>query len=125
MGKSALELAIYQLQEQQFLLTVDFLSSLKNYLLLVYYANCPITVYFQIQFIRVSCILNARNKITNSIRNRRKNSAMKIKYHDNPESQKEYEKRKFKENPELRNECQRKKNQGKNFFFNKVEKFHQ
>ena len=77
-------------------------------------------LYFQIRFIKVSCTLHVKNKIWNSIKIRRKNSAMKRKYHDNPEPQKEYKKRKYKENNELKKE----KKQEKKKVFDKVEQFH-
>ena len=60
-----------------------------------------------------------------SVKNRRKNSAMKRKYHDNPEPQEEYNKRKYnKENSES-TKISGKKTQGKQDVFNKVERFHQ
>lgn len=107
------------------LLKSESSSSLENYIVSAYYADYPITLYFQIQSISVTFSLYARNKIRNSIRNRRKNSTMKRKYHDNPKPQKKYKKRKYKENPELKKEYQRKKNQARQNVFNKVEKFHQ
>ena len=43
------------------------------------------TLNFSIQFIRVSSILDARNGIKSSIKTRRKRCAMKKKYYDNTE----------------------------------------
>ena len=63
------------------------------------YPNYPMTLYFQTQFNRVSCTLHARKRIRNPIKNRKRNSAMKMKYHDNPEPGKEYKKNKYKKNP--------------------------
>ena len=82
------------------LLKFESLSSLENYTLSVYYTNYPMTLYFQIQFNRVTCTLHVRNRVKNSIKIRRKN---------NIKSEKEYK---------------RKKNQEKKVF-NKVQKFHQ
>ena len=59
----------------------------------MFYVNHPMALFFQIQFIRVIFTLHARNKIKASIKNRRKNSAVKRKHHDNTEPQKEYKKR--------------------------------
>ena len=67
------------------------------------------TLYFQLQFIRVSCTVDTRNKIRNSIKNREINSAIKRKNY-NPERQKQYEKMKYKRKPSLKKEYQRKKN---------------
>ena len=80
------------------LLKLESLSSLKNYILSVYYANYLMTLSFKIQFIRVSYTLHARNKIRNSIKNRRKNSVTKWKYYANLEPQKKYKEREFKKN---------------------------
>ena len=60
------------------------------------YLNYPMTLYFQTQFNRVSCTLHARKRIRNPIKNRKRSSAMKMKYHDNPEPGKEYQKNKYK-----------------------------
>ena len=59
-------------------------------------------LYFQTQFIRVSCTLYARKRIRNPIKNRKINSAKKMKCHDNPEPGKEYKKNKYKKTPELK-----------------------
>ena len=60
------------------------------------YPNYPMTLYFQTQFNRVICTLHARKIIRNSIKNKKTNSAMKMKYHDNPEPGIEYKKRNIK-----------------------------
>ena len=49
-------------------------------------------LYFEINFNRVIYTLQAGNRVWNSIKHRRKNSALKRKYHDNPEPQKEQKK---------------------------------
>ena len=70
-----------------------------NYIVLV--IMLIIQWLFEIQFIRISFDLYGRNRILDSIKNRRKNSAVKREYHDNPEPQKKYSKRKYnKENSE-------------------------
>ena len=76
------------------------------------------TLYFQFQFIKLSCPLDVGNGIRNSIKNRKNNSAMKKKCYDNPELRKQYEKRKYKKNSELKKKYQRKKEA-----FDKVENF--
>ena len=53
------------------LLKSGFLPSLENYKVAVYHLHFPINLYFQIQFIRVSCTLHEKNRIRNSIKNRR------------------------------------------------------
>ena len=78
------------------LLKFESLSSLENYILSVYYTNYPMTLYFQIQFNRVTCTSHARNRVRNSIKIRRKN------------------------NIKLEKEYKRKKNQEKKKVFNKV-----
>ena len=60
------------------------------------YPNYPMTLYFQTQFNRVICTLHARKIIRNSIKNKKTNSAMKMKYHDNPEPGIEYKNRNIK-----------------------------
>ena len=56
------------------LLKFESLSSPENYIVSVYYANYLMTLYFQIQFIRVSCTLHAR---LGTQKTRRTNSTMK------------------------------------------------
>lgn len=50
------------------------------------------TCYFHVHFIKVNCTVDVRNGVKNSIKNRKNNSAMKKKCHDNPKLQKQYEK---------------------------------
>ena len=101
MGKPVLLVVVGQ-TSTAVLLTIESASSLENYILSMFYVNHPMALFFQIQFIRVIFTLHARNKIKASIKNRRKNSAVKRKHHDNPEPQKEYKKKIYKENPELK-----------------------
>ena len=51
-----------------FLLKFESLPSLENCTVSVYHANYPKALYFQIQFIRLGCTLDARNRIKNSIK---------------------------------------------------------
>ena len=73
------------------LLKLESLSSLQNYIVSVFYPNYAMTLWCQIQSIRLSYTLEARNRITNSIESRKKTSDKK-KYHANPSTKKEYEK---------------------------------
>ena len=66
------------------LLKFESLSSLEKFIVSVYYTNYPMTHYFQIYFIRVSCTLNARDRMRTTIKNINKILAKKVKYHDNP-----------------------------------------
>ena len=90
----------------------------------MYFANYPVALYFQIKFIRLICTLHAKNRITNSIGNRRKSSSLRRKYYGNLELQKGYKNRRYKEIPEMKKEYQKKKNEGKKKVY-KVEKFYQ
>ena len=62
------------------LLKFESLSSLESYIELVYYANYSMTLYFEIEFIRVSCTLYARKKNKIPIKSCRNNSTVK-KFH--------------------------------------------
>ena len=50
------------------LLKFKSLSSLESYIELVYYANYSMTLFFEIEFIRVSCTLDARNRKSKVLR---------------------------------------------------------
>ena len=45
------------------LLKVDTLHQLENYIRLIYCSVYPLTLYFQMQFIKVDCTINARSVI--------------------------------------------------------------
>lgn len=62
---------------------------------------CPMILYYQTQFIKVIALGTFKTRGTNS-------AEMNRKYHDNPESQKQYEKREYKRNSELKNGEKRK-----------------
>lgn len=69
---------------------------------------CPMILYYQTQFIKVSCTTDQEIAL-GTFKTRGTNSAeMNRKYHDNPESQKQYEKREYKRNSELKNREKRK-----------------
>ena len=45
------------------LLKFDSLQSLENYIKPVYYSNYPMTLYFQVQFLKLKCTENAKSTI--------------------------------------------------------------
>lgn len=79
----------------------------------MYYANYPMTLYFQIEFVRLCCTLYARNVIKNSIKNRRENSAVKRKYYDNPEPQKKHKKGNERRSLNRKNKFRERKTNGR------------
>ena len=58
------------------LLKFDYLKYnfivLGNYIRLVYYSNFPMTLYFQVQFLKLKCTDNAKSKIKNALKSERK-----------------------------------------------------
>ena len=58
------------------LLKFDYLKYnlivLGNYIRLVYYSNFPMTLYFQVQFLKLKCTDNAKIKIKNALKSERK-----------------------------------------------------
>ena len=78
------------------LLKFDTLFSLENYVKSVYYNTYPLTLYFQVQFMKVHCAENAKNAIKSllkkerlSARRERDLNTRKRKYHDDPEKKNE------------------------------------
>ena len=78
------------------LLKFDTLFSLENYIKSVYYNTYPLTLYFQVQFMKVHCTENAKNAIKSllkkerlSARRERDLNTRKGKYHDDPEKKPE------------------------------------
>ena len=74
----------------------DTLLSLENYIRSVYYNAYPLTLYFQIQSIKVDCTVNTRTAIKCSLRKEiflarrhRDLKAKKRKYHDEPEQKRQ------------------------------------
>ena len=77
------------------LLKSDTLFSPENYTKSVYYNTYPLTLYFQVQFMKVHCTENAKNAIKSllkkeglSERRERDLNTRKRKYHDDPEKKK-------------------------------------
>ena len=73
-------------------LKFDTLHLLENYLKSVYYNTYPLTLYFQVQFIKAHCSLNANNAFTCALekeqfstRQERVLDVKNGKYHKNPE----------------------------------------
>ena len=78
------------------LIKFDRLLSLENYIRSVYYNAYPLTLYFQMQFIKLDCTVNARIAIKCSLkkeillaRGYRDLKAKKKKYHDEPEQKRQ------------------------------------
>ena len=78
------------------------------------------TLYFQTQFNRVICTLHARKIIRNSIKNKKTNSAMKMKYHDNPEPGIEYKNRNIKKTLNWKQNIRVRKTRGRKTFLIKL-----
>ena len=67
------------------LLKFDFLQSLENYTKSVYYSNYSMTLYFQVQFLKLKCTENAKSIIKNALKSERKKKVSSMKYHQGPE----------------------------------------
>ena len=74
------------------ILKFDTLHSLENYIRSVYYNVYPMTLYFQLQFIKVHCTVNANSAIKCLLKKERLSSKrqrdlnlQKRQYHENPE----------------------------------------
>ena len=50
------------------LLKFDSLQSLENYIKSVYFSNYPMTLYFQVQFLKLKCTDNAKSTINNALK---------------------------------------------------------
>ena len=50
------------------------LHSLKNFIKAVYYSNYPMTLYFQIQFLKLKCTENTKSTIKSALKSERKKS---------------------------------------------------
>ena len=89
------------------LLKFDSLYSLENYIQSVWYNAYPWTLYFQVQFIKVHCTVNAKNAIKCSLKkerllaNRRRDlDGKKIKYQDDPEKKRQAVKKRYSDKKE-------------------------
>ena len=74
------------------ILKFDTLHSLENYIKPVYYNAYPMTLYFQLQFIKVHCTVNANSAIKYLLKKERLSSnrqrdlnLQKRQYHEDPE----------------------------------------
>ena len=67
------------------LLKFDSLQSLENYIKSVYFSNYPMTLYFQVQFLKLKCTDNAKSTIKNVLKSERKKKASSLKYQQGPE----------------------------------------
>ena len=82
----------------------DTLLSLKNYIRSVYYNAYPLTLYFQMQFIKVDCTVNARTAIKCSLRKEillarrhRDLKTKKRKYHDEPKKKRQAVRKRYED----------------------------
>ena len=66
------------------LLKFDSLQSLENYIKSVYYSNYPMTLYFQIQFLKLKCTEKTKSTIKSALKCERKKkvSSLKKKYQE-------------------------------------------
>ena len=103
--------------------------SLENYTKSVHYNAYPLTLYFQVQFMKVHCTENAKNAIKSLLKKERSSARRerdlkprKRKYHDDPEKKravrerydkketiKQYKKEKYQENRKLNTAYQKEK----------------
>ena len=94
------------------LLKFETLSFLENYIRSVYYINCPMTMYFQVQFLKITCSAYTISSIKNLQNNERQTARkrkMKRKYQDSPETKKEYQKSRYSKNCKSKLEYQKNK----------------
>ena len=103
------------------LLTFDSLQSLENYIKSAYYSNYPMTLEFQVQFLKIKCTKNAKSTIKNTLKSERKKRVSSLKKsprkkkqgakerNRDPESRRQYQNRKYQENPEQEKEYEKKK----------------
>ena len=54
------------------LLKFDSLQALENYMKSVYYSNYPMTLYFQLQFLKLKCTENTKSTIKSALKSERK-----------------------------------------------------
>ena len=88
------------------LLKFDSLQSLKNYIKSVYFSNYPMTLWIQVQFLKLNYTDNTKITIKNALkskikkkvssrkkilpRTRKKMQEAKERYHRDPESRRQY-----------------------------------
>ena len=57
------------------------LQSLENYIKSAYYSNYPMTLYFQVQFLKLKRFENVKSTIKNALKSERKKKISLKKYH--------------------------------------------
>ena len=87
------------------LLKCDTLYSLENYVTSVYYNVFPLTLYFQVHFIKVHCAAIAKNAIKSELKKerlsaRQEKDLLAKKYHENPEKKKQAFKKRYHDKSE-------------------------
>ena len=65
------------------------------------------TLYFQIQFLKLKCTENTKSTIKTALKSER----AKVRYYRDPESKRQYQKRKYQENSEQNKDYRKKKYQ--------------
>ena len=60
---------------------LDSLQSLENYIKSVYYSHYPMTLYFQVQFLKLKRFENVQSTIKNALKSERKKKISLKKYH--------------------------------------------
>ena len=60
----------------------DLLQSLENYVKSVYYSNYPMTLYFQVKFLKLKCTENTKSTMKSALKCERKKkiSSIETKY---------------------------------------------
>ena len=85
------------------LLKFDSLQSLENYIKSVYYSNYPMTLYFQIQFLKLKYRENTKSTIKSALKSegKKKVSSLKKKY-QGPEKKMQGAKKRYYRDPEFK-----------------------
>ena len=60
-------------------LKFDSLQSLKNYTKSVYYLNYPVTLYFQVLYLKLKCTDNTKRTIKNGVKSESKKKVLSLK----------------------------------------------
>ena len=89
------------------LLIFDTLDSMQSYIKSVYYNNYTLTLYFQVQFMKVDCIASTKKAIKFALekeplsaRRERDLTAKKRKYHEDPEKKMQAVKKRYHDKEE-------------------------
>ena len=112
------------------LIKLDSLQSLENYIKLVCYSNYPVTLYFQVQFLKLKCTENRKSTIKSALKSEWKKKYhhwkkyqgpenkmqwAKDRYYRNPESRRQYQKTKYQKSPEQEKNIYKKEISGKSW----------